>query len=117
LKILFDQGTPVPLRQHLTEHSVDTAFKWGWFNLRNNVLLHQAEEYGCELLITTNQQLRNQQNLADRQLAVLVLLSTSWPRIRLRIGEMKEVVNGNAAGGVPGGPRVIDTSGDPLPLL
>jgi hypothetical protein len=117
LKILFDQGTPVPLRQHLTEHSVDTAFELGWSNLRNSVLLHQAEEYGYELLITTNQQLRNQQNLADRQLAVLVLLSTSWSRIRSRIGEIKGGGEWNAAGGVPRGPRVIDTSGDPLPLL
>ena len=65
MKILFDQGTPVPLRQHLTEHSVDTAFELGWSNLRNSVLLHEAEEYGYELLITTDQQLRNQQNLAD----------------------------------------------------
>ena len=98
MKILFDQGTPVPLRQHLTEHSVDTAFELGWANLRNSVFLHQAEEYGYHLLITTAQQLRNQQNLADRQLAVLVLLSTSWPRIRLRIGEINEVVNGMQPG-------------------
>ena len=54
MKILFDQGTPVPLRQHLTEHSVDTAFELGWSNLRNSVLLHQAEEYGYELLITAD---------------------------------------------------------------
>ena len=94
MKILFDQGTPVPLRQHLTEHSVDTAFELGWSNLRNSVLLRQAEEYGYDLLITTDQQLRNQQSLADRQLAVLVLLSTSWPRIRLRFDDMKEVVKG-----------------------
>ena len=58
----------------------------------------EAEECGYELLITTDQQLRNQQNLADRQLAMLVLLSTSWPRIRLRIDEIEEVVNGMQPG-------------------
>lgn len=31
MRILFDQGTPVPLRQYLTEHSVTTAYEEGWF--------------------------------------------------------------------------------------
>ena len=92
MKILFDQGTPVPLRQHLAEHAVDTAFELGWSTLDNGDLLDQAEQDGYELLITTDQQLRNQQNLSDRQLAVLVLLSTSWPRIRLRLGDIQVAV-------------------------
>ena len=92
MKILFDQGTPVPLRRYLTGHSVNTAFELGWSQLSNGELLDRAEHDGYELLITTDQQLRNQQNLADRQLGVLVLLSTSWPRIRVRIGEIREAV-------------------------
>jgi hypothetical protein len=39
MKILFDQGTPVPLRRHLTGHVVDTAFERGWSNLENGELL------------------------------------------------------------------------------
>ena len=92
MKILFDQGTPVPLRRQLTGHSVNTAYELGWSHLNNGELLDRAEHDGYELLITTDQQLRNQQNLADRQLSVLVLLSTSWPRIRMRIGEIREAV-------------------------
>ena len=95
---MFDQGAPAPLRRHLVEHSVDTAFDMGWSNLGNGELLDRAEQGGYELLITTDQQLRNQQALADRQLAVLVLLSTSWPRIQLRIDEIQEVVNGMRPG-------------------
>ena len=91
--ILFDQGTPVPLRRHLAGHTVDTAFEMGWSKLLNGDLLDRAEEHGYELIITTDQQIRNQQNLARRQLAVLVLLSTSWPRIQLRIAEIQEAVN------------------------
>ena len=93
MKILFDQGTPAPLRQYLAEHSVDTAFELGWANLGNGDLLRRAEEHGYESIITTDQQLRSQQNLADRQLGVLVLLSTSWPRIRLRIDEIRDAVD------------------------
>jgi hypothetical protein len=29
MRILFDQGTPVPLREYLTEHSVTTAYEEG----------------------------------------------------------------------------------------
>jgi len=93
LKVLFDQGTPVPLRHHLAEHSVDTAFEMGWSNLRNGELLDRAEEGNYELLITTDQQLRHQQNFATRQLAVLVLLTTSWPRIQSKVSEIREVIN------------------------
>ena len=43
MKILFDQGTPVPLRQYLAGHSVDTAFERGWSDLHNGDLLDRAE--------------------------------------------------------------------------
>ncbi len=72
---------------------MDTAFEMSWSRLLNGELLDRAEEHGYELIITTDQQIRNQQNLARRQLAVLVLLSTSWPRIQLRVDEIQEAVN------------------------
>lgn len=54
MKILFDQGTPVPLRQHLVGHTVDTAFERGWSDLHNGELLDRAEVEGYQLLITTD---------------------------------------------------------------
>ena len=48
---------------------------------------------GYQLLITTDQNLRYQQNLADRRLAIMVLLSTSWPRIQLRVDDIQAAVN------------------------
>jgi predicted nuclease of predicted toxin-antitoxin system len=98
MKILFDQGTPVPLRRHLTEHVVDTAFERGWSNLENGELLDAAERDGYGLLITTDQNLKYQQNLGGRQLAILVLLSTSWPRIQLRIDDIQAAVDGIGPG-------------------
>lgn len=77
MKILFDQGTPVPLRGHLREHTVVTAYEQGWANLLNGQLLNVAQQAGYDLLITTDQNLRYQQNLAGRQLAIIVLRSTS----------------------------------------
>ena len=99
MRILFDQGTPVPLRQHLPSHAVDTAFECGWSTLSNGELLDMAEQEGYALLITTDQNLRYQQHLANRQLAIIVLLSTSWPRIQLRIETIQAAVESIVAGG------------------
>jgi hypothetical protein len=93
MKILFDQGAPAPLRRHLAGHAVDIAYERGWSNLSNGDLLDAAERDGYQLLITTDQNLRHQQNLADRQLAIIVLLSTSWPRIRLRVDDIQAAVD------------------------
>ncbi len=83
MNILFDQGTPVPLRRHLSEHTVTTTYEHGWASLANGHLLAQAEQAGIDLLITTDQNLRYQQNLRERRIAIVVLRSTSWPRIQL----------------------------------
>ncbi len=82
MRILFDQGTPVPLRQTLVEHSVETAYERGWARLTNGSLLAAAESAGFSLLITTDKNLRYQQNLARSPLAILVLPTTRWPQIQ-----------------------------------
>jgi hypothetical protein len=99
MRILFDQGTPVPLRQHLTGHVVDTAFERGWSTLRNGELLDVAEHERNDLLITTDQSLRYKQHLAARPLAIIVLLSTSWPRIQRRIEAIQAAVARVVLGG------------------
>ena len=81
MRILFDQGTPVPLRLALAGHVVQTAFELGWSTLSNGELLAAAEG-AFEVLITTDRNLRHQQNVTGRSLAILVLPTTSWPRIQ-----------------------------------
>ena len=92
MKILFDQGTPVPLRVHLVSHTVDTAYEVGWAEFQNSQLLQAAEAAGYDLLVTTDQSLKYQQNLRGRKLAVLVLLSTSWPRMRAHVQAIGQVI-------------------------
>jgi hypothetical protein len=81
MKILFDQGAPAPLRSALTAHTVSTAYEMGWSDLDNGTLLQVAEEQ-FDALITTDQNLRYQQDLKGRRLAILILPSTSWPKIQ-----------------------------------
>ena len=99
MRILFDQGTPVPLRKYLTGHTVDTAFERGWARLKNGELLQAAAVADFALLITTDQNLQYQQNLATRRIAVLVLTTTSWPRIRAAVDRIVDVVNSLAPSG------------------
>jgi hypothetical protein len=82
VKVLFDQGTPAPLRRALVGHSVATAYELGWSKLQNGALIAAAEAAGFEVLVTTDKNLKYQQNLASRTLSIVVLLTTSWPRIQ-----------------------------------
>lgn len=91
MKILFDQGTPVPLRRTLPLHAIATAFEMGWSNLENGNLLREAEGK-FDLLITTDQNLRYQQNLTGRQLSILVLPTTNWLEIREHVEEIAAAV-------------------------
>ena len=92
MRILFDQGTPVPLRRTLAPHEVSTAYELGWANLQNGDLLRAAEGR-FEAFITTDQNLRYQQNLTGRQLAILVLPTTKWVEIQQHQNEVVAAVN------------------------
>lgn len=92
MKILFDQGTPLPLRRHLPEHTVRTAYECGWSEMENGALLRSAEEEGFELLVTTDRNLKYQQNLKGRRIAILVLMSTSWPKISGKVADIQSAV-------------------------
>jgi hypothetical protein len=76
MRILFEQGTPVPLRRVLTGHTVCTAYERGWTELDNGALL-QAAETDFDVPVSTDKNLRYQQDLRRRRLAILVLPITS----------------------------------------
>ena len=80
MRVLFDQGTPVPLREALKSHEVATAHERGWSTLKNGELLDAAERGGFVILVTTDLNLKHQQNLMDRRIAIVVLATPSWPR-------------------------------------
>ena len=82
MRVLFDQGTPAPLRHLLSGHEVTTAYECGWSTLKNGELLAAAEAGAFEVMVTTDANLKYQQNLASRTIAIVVLSSTSWPRIK-----------------------------------
>jgi len=97
--LLFDQGTPVPLRNHLPSHQVSIAYELGWGSLKNGELLQQAESRGFQVLVTTDKNMKYQQNLANRRIAIIVLSATSWPRIQKILPSIVEAVGRIKANG------------------
>jgi hypothetical protein len=91
MKILFDQGTPVPLRREMGEHVIRTAFEMGWATLANGELL-QAAAAEFDILLTTDQNLPHQQNLKGIDLAVVILPTTSWSVIRQNTHVIREAL-------------------------
>lgn len=98
MRILLDQGTPAPLRAALGGHEVITAYEHGWSTMENGALLTAAEQGGFDLIVSTDQNIRYQQNLVGRRLAILVLPTTSWPRIRRHLDEITAAVRTMGAG-------------------
>jgi len=53
--------------------------------LKNGELLETAEKLGFDILVTTDSNLKYQQNLVSRRIAIVVLSTPSWPRIQRAI--------------------------------
>jgi hypothetical protein len=91
--VLFDQGTPVPIRPFPKEHTVQTASERGWDTLQNGELLKAAEAAGFNVLVTPDKNIRYQQNLTVRTIALVVLGNPQWPILRLRVDRVVAAVN------------------------
>ena len=98
MNILFDQGTPAPLRRAFPNASVETVYERGWSTLQNGELLATAEQAGFDIFISTDQNLKYQQNLTGRHLTIVVLSTTSWPRIRAVSEALRRAVDSLDAG-------------------
>jgi hypothetical protein len=96
--ILFDNGTPAPLRFALKGHVVVEAIDRGWDRLANGELIAAAEAAGFELLLTTDKNIRYQQNLKDRKIAFVVIGNQQWPILRRHVDKVVAAVNAATRG-------------------
>ena len=93
MKILFDNGTPNPTARSLIGHEVTFARQIGWEELENGELIQRAEEAGYELLLSTDKNIRYQQNLSGRKIALIVLGNSQWPIVRRHLDRIVAAVN------------------------
>jgi len=93
MRVLFDQATPVPIRQFLKGHTVRTAAQEGWDTLRNGELLNAAEQSGFEVFLTPDKNIRYQQNLVERKIAIVVVGNPQWPILRAHVDLVVVAIN------------------------
>lgn len=91
--ILFDNGTPRGLARFLTGHSVEEARTRNWEELSNGELIDVAEQAGFEVMVTTDKNIRYQQNLKARKIALVVLEHSQWPMVKLVAENIVAAVN------------------------
>jgi predicted nuclease of predicted toxin-antitoxin system len=86
--ILLDNNVPRGLARALTGHVVMEARDRGWATVKNGVLLSAAEEAGFEVLVTADKNIRYQQNLEGRKIAIVVLTQLRWGLVRKMLTEI-----------------------------
>ena len=82
MRVLFDKSAPYGLARHLVGHTITTAEQCGWGRMENGDLLTAAEHAGHEVFLTADKNLRYQQNLDGRKIALVVLGQSPWPLVR-----------------------------------
>jgi hypothetical protein len=90
---LFDQNAPRPLARYLTKHEVTRSAELGWEEVKNGKLLAAAEAAGFEVMVTADTNIRYQQNLAGRRIALVVLPSGRWPAVKDQLDEAVAAVD------------------------
>ena len=98
MRVLFDNGTPRGVAQALHGHNVEEARSRGWDTLRNGELLDAAEAAGFDAFLTTDRNLKHQQNLSRRGIAIVTLSSGRWRLIKKLLPEIVAAVNAATRG-------------------
>lgn len=93
MKILLDESAPRLIKTSLPEFSISTVQEMGWAGLKNGELLALAEKQ-FDVFITADRQLRYQQNLTGRRLAVIVLPSNQVPAVIALLPAIRQAING-----------------------
>jgi hypothetical protein len=101
--ILLDNGTTAPLRNllqgdELPGHVVVDAVERGWDRLVNGELIAAPEAVGFDLLLTTDKNMRYQQNLSDRRIAFVIIGNQQWPILRRYVDRVVSAVNAATPG-------------------
>ena len=91
--ILFDHVTPRGVARSLKGHTVTKAKDRGWDKLTNGDLLAEAEQAGFDVLVTADKNMRYQQNLTGRRIALVVLSTPQWPLVKLHLDKIAAAVD------------------------
>lgn len=97
MKVLLDECTPRLLQRQLPEFEIATVQELGWTGIKNGELLRLAETE-FEVFITSDKNLRYQQNLSGGTLAVVELPSNQVPVVALLVSKVQQALRVIKAG-------------------
>ncbi len=89
MKVLLDECVPRKIKRELLEFEVQTVTERGWSGVKNGALLVLAETE-FDVFITVDQNLKYQQNLENRKIAIVMLVAKS-NRLQALLPLMHEV--------------------------
>ena len=79
-------------------HTVSTAAQRGWDRFGNGELLNAAEAAGFDVLVTTDKNIRYQENLTGRKIAIILLRKQQWPELQAHVQLIVTAVNAATPG-------------------
>ena len=91
MKVLLDECSPAPLKRELKNVDVYTVEEAGMKGLSNGDLIAAAEGK-FDVIITADKNLRYQQNLKGREIAIIELPTNSWPKLKAMMALLESTV-------------------------
>ena len=92
MRILLDECVPQQVRYALSGHEVTATQRMGWAGVGNGDLLEAAEQEGFEVFVVADKNLRYQQNLSSRRIAILELWTNHRPTLEGHFPEILDAV-------------------------
>ena len=82
MKIIIDECVPNIVKKGLPQRNITTVQEMGWAGIKNGELLQLVVAAGLEVFITSDKNLRHQQNLAAHNIAFILLPSNQVPVVQ-----------------------------------
>lgn len=103
MTVIFDENVPRPLKQFLSKHQVTSVQELGWAGIANGELVERVDGV-YDVLVLADKNLRYQQNLSDRKVAMVELPTNRWPLLKAMATRISAAVDES----VPGGYTIVD---------
>lgn len=92
MKIIFDEDVPHKLIPLLSGHDIQTVVSMNWGGIKNGALLGLIENEGFEVFLTGDKNMPNQQQLAERSFATLIMSAINWPLVRPHVDKIAAAI-------------------------
>lgn len=97
-KIFFDEDVPRKLVRFLPQYKIQTVVTMQWGGIKNGALLQLIEQHGFDVFLTGDKNMPNQQQLARRPFAVLIMSAINWPVVKPHLAKIVAAIDAATPG-------------------